>query len=55
MLNRKGRNVFQRHRTESGFTTVSDVGARAVMGRVLDTAEGHTCLVKWITPKPMVS
>jgi hypothetical protein len=50
-LNRKGRNVFQRHRTESGFTPCSDVDARAVMGRVLDSAEGRDCLVKWVTPR----
>ena len=50
-LNRKGRNVFQRHRTEAGFSVSSDVGARAVMGRVLDSPEGRMCLVKWVTPE----
>ena len=50
-LNRKGRNVFQRHRTESGFTVCSDIGARAVVGRVLDSQEGRACLLKWMTPE----
>lgn len=50
-LNRKGRNVFQRHRTESGFTVCSDTAARAVMGRVLDSQEGRACLLKWMTPE----